>query len=650
MRGLMRGSIVLMIVLASATSSVAQEGTEEQLGTVVVTATRTEEPLESVTNSVSVVSDQDIADRQSLTVSDALRDVPGVNVSQQGSVGTLTSVFIRGTGSSGQTLVLFDGVEVNSPLVGGFNFGNITTQDIGRIEVLRGAGGTLYGSAAIGGVINLITKQGEGPPHFTVSSAGGNIGTNSDAATLSGRSGIVAYSASLGYLTTAGFRPANGDFSNLTGAARIDITPIEHGTLRGVWRSAHSSLGLADYNEPSVDVLDPDARERDEFYLGKLYRVAGAYTRSVSAISNQVTDEEPASGDFYGRSLGELFLAETQVNYLEGTAGMSTMGFEFKEQSAVSKSIYAGSESRSPHSRSNYAGYAQQQVFLLDNTLTAVAGFRVDGNQDFGSEVSASWSLGYLQDWGTQGRWTTHIKGSYAEGFRAPTFFDNAFNYPPYYFANPNLQPEISSEYDGGVQQHLGLDWLSVEGTFFTRRTKNLIDPYVAVEACPSATGLPSDASTACNFARGDVRGVETVLRMTPLTGLDLSGTYTYLDWDISMQPGSSLPATLVHVPHNQMASSVTYRRGNLLCASDELAGNVNLIFVGGRADVGGTDDPMYTRTDLAVRYDLPMPGHEARQLGWFARVQNLFDRNYDEVRGFKSPPINVLAGVEMTF
>jgi vitamin B12 transporter len=654
--------IVLMIALVGATGAVAEEDTEKQLGTVVVTATRTEAPLESVTNSVSVVSEADISARQSTTVTDALRDVPGVDVSQSGSLGSTTSVFIRGANSD-QALILFDGVEANSPNLGSFNFGNITTGNVGRIEVLRGAGGTLYGSEAIGGVVNVITRKGEGAPHITLSSGGGNIGTAAEQGALSGQTGMVAYTASLGYLTTAGFRPENDDFSDLTSSARIDVTPIEHGTLRGFWRSAHSSLGLADNDiGQGVRLLDPNARERDEFYLGKIewehavferltYRVAGAYTRTVNVVSDPTNAQETAAGlgSSYFRVPNEIITGETQVNYAEGSAGLSTVGFEFKELTGTVKSIYKSSFgdslTRFSHYRSNYAGYVQQQVFLLDNSLTGVAGFRVDGNEDFGSEVSASWSLGYLQDWGSDGRWTTHVKGGYAEGFKAPTF--NQLYFPG--FGNPDLDPEISSEYDAGLTQYLGFPWIAAEGAYFTRRTKNLIQ---------SAQTAPLTFVTA-NAARADVSGPEATLSVGPLFGFSLRGTYAYLDWNIIERPGFTLlPAakTLERRPHNRMATMVTYSRDDLVRAADHFVANVNVVFVGERHDLDPftfqdvDDQASYTRTDLALRYDTRSPWQAAQRVGWFARVQNVFDRNYDEVRGLKSPPINVLAGAEVTF
>lgn len=656
----------------------AEEEAEKPLGTVVVTATRTEAPLESVTSSISVVSAEEIDRRQVQTVAEALRTVPGVDVVQPGSPGTATTIFIRGANGN-QSLILFDGVQVNSPTLGGFNFGNIMTDDVGRIEVLRGAGGALYGSEAIGGVVNVISKKGDGAPHFSLASGGGNIGAFSQLVTAAGESGIVAYSASLGYVTGAGFRQRNDDFSNLTNAVRVDVTPIEHGTLRGFWRFANSSLGLANNNIGAGlgSFVDPDAREHDEFYLTKVeweheafknlsYRLSGSYTRTLNQFTDQANAQERGSPNFFGdpyflassRVPSDSWTGEAQANYAEGSIGISTVGIEFKEQSGeVKQENLDGSSSRFVHSRHNVAGYLQQQISLLQDRLVAVAGFRVDDNQDFGREVSSSWSIGYLQDWDGQGGWSTHVKGGYAEGFKAPTF--NDLFYPN--FGNPSLQPEISSEYDGGLEQHLGSRWVSVEATYFTRRTKDLIqfasaDPVL----CPNAAATPATFFNPCNVSRAGVSGVETALNVGPFWGVSLRGTYSYLNFELTAKQGfaplSPALQTLQRRPRNRMATTVEYQRDQVWRAGDHVMVNLNVFFAGERHDLDPftyqdvNDQPAYTRTDVALRYDMPCPGYERYRLGWFARIQNLFDRNYDEVRGFRAPPINVLAGARLSF
>jgi len=153
---------LLFLILFPNLSQAAEPAPANSLPPVVVTATRTEVPLNQLTTSVTVITAEDIRERQAELVLEVLRDVPGVEVVQTGSMGNTTSVFIRGS-ESDQVLVLIDGVEVNSTTLGAYNFANLTTENVERIEVLRGAGGTLYGSQAIGGVINILTKKGQGP-------------------------------------------------------------------------------------------------------------------------------------------------------------------------------------------------------------------------------------------------------------------------------------------------------------------------------------------------------------------------------------------------------------------------------------------------------------------------------------------------------
>jgi vitamin B12 transporter len=658
--------IATALLLAHGVAMAEEELAEKSLGTVVVTATRTEQPIEAATNSVSVITAQDISNRQTQTVSDALRDTPGVDVVQPGSTGTAAGVFIRGADSD-QTLILVDGVEVNSATLGGFNFGNIMTDDVGRIEVLRGSGGTLYGSEAMAGVINILSAKGVGAPHFSLASGGGNIGTSSTLATFGGERGIVSFAGSLGYFTTAGFRATNNDFSNLTSALRVDVTPIEHGTLRGFWRSANSSLGLADNNIGNGygTFIDPNARQSDTFYLAKgewehtptenlTYRISGAYNYTLNVLSDTPDPEVLAlpffSPDYflsYFRVPNTNTVADAQSDYTEGTLGVTTVGFEFKQQTGQLESVSLNptlAPTRFDASRNNYAGYVQQQLRFFDDRLSIVGGFRTDGNEDFGNETSAAWSVGYLEDWGQHDRWNTHVKSSYAEGFRAPTF--NELFFPK--SGNQNLAAETSSEYDVGAAQHLGFDWLVAEATYFTRRTSNLIQ-FTSLAQCPDAVVEPGATFTPCNLGRADVQGVETVVGAGPIHGVSLRGTYTYLDWNLL---GGK---QLLRRPHNRMAASLNYDRAQVLRPADRFNANLNVLFVGERTDIDpqlftNTANPTYTRVDLAMRYDMPLPGRETSTVGVFARVQNLFDRNYDEALGFKSPPINVLAGGRVTF
>ena len=277
--------LFLFVVLFCFSTLPAAEPPEPVLPPVFVTSTRTEIPLEQVTTSASVITAKDIQAQQAETVLEILRSVPGLDVVQTGSRGTTATVFIRGS-ESDHVLVLIDGVEVNSTTVGAFNFAHLTTENVERIEILRGAGGTLYGSQAIGGVINIITKRGIGPVEAGISLEGGNGWTNRQVLNLQGEAGKLGYSFSAAHIDSDGFRKVNDDYRNLSTSARLDYRLTEDMGLKGIFRFAKTDVGLFNNNN-FASQPDPNAREATTQYLGKLeweqkifknwdYRISGS--------------------------------------------------------------------------------------------------------------------------------------------------------------------------------------------------------------------------------------------------------------------------------------------------------------------------------------------------------------------------------------
>jgi vitamin B12 transporter len=609
-----------------------------QLEPVVVTATRMETPLKEVAPAVTVITQEDIQQQQAKTVAEALRNVPGLEVEQLGSRGTTTSVFIRGA-ESDQTLVLIDGMKVNSVTLGEFDFANLTTENVDRIEILRGGGGTLYGSEAVGGVINVITRKGEGTPTASVSAEGGNGATHREALSFSGSQGIVAFSGAVAYIDTEGFRPFNDGYHNFSTNARLDVSPIPQGDLRGFFRYSSSEIGLYN-NKNYLGVPDPNARQLDDFVLVKgewehapatsfSYRVAGAYVKDNERFFDEPDQFDPV--DFtVSRIPIERKIGEAQGNYSWRDLSITTFGFEFEEQSANVRSNSNFGPSAFNKSRNNFAYYLQERLHLLNERLFLTAGFRVDDNEDFGTQVTPSWSLVYLLP-----QTGTKLKGGYAEGFRAPNF--NELFFPD--FGNPNLNAEVSSEWDVGFEQDLWGQRFSLETNYFSRRVKGEIEG-VLVSRDPFTF-------QAQNLGRVDVQGVEVIPVLRLLPGLTLSGNFTFLDFHTKDD-------RLLRRPTEQGSVRVTYQRPVLRGTDDLLTFNVNVDVIGDRDDVdpqlGFRTNPMYARTDLAVSYSFPVHFLIFSRLVVYSKIQNLFDRHYQEVLGFRSPPLNYLAGIRLTF
>ncbi len=631
-----------------ANTSPRASGSEARLKTVVVTATRVEQPIDQIGTTVTVVPDQQMESQKIQDVGTALQQVPGVNVTQTGSPGTESDVSIRGASSS-QTLMLIDGVEVNSATTGAFNIANLTTDNLNRIEVLRGAGGSLYGSQAIGGVINLLSQEGEGAPSASLLSEGGNSATQRQIMTFSGSHGRLGFSGAVDYFSTEGFHLINDNSDNLSLQSRLDYHLSDDTTVRGFARYIKSNVSLTNLTISFGVPNNPTAHQRGEFMLYKgevehkfgdklVVKVNGYFVR------NQIRLNETPFTGFDGSEVDNI-PEENRGGQLEAiytwNENFRTVGgFDFRGLWARSNStsVFAGTPFISAFSadQQQYAGYLEQQGTFLNGHLLATGGFRVDGNSQFGKEVSPSWTVLIPIE-----KISTSLRGSYSEGFRAPSF--NELYFPG--FGNPDLSPEISSEYDGGFTTSFG-ELATLTATYFSRRVHNLI---VAVP-CTIGPGCPF-GSLAGNAGRVDTQGVEIVPSFTLYRGLNLSGSVTYID---ETHVSGTSGATPTRVPKWSAQSLLQYIGDGILDPHDRVAGSLAMTFVGDRDDITpiGTiqNHSAYYRFDLAASYALGRRWGLVADEEVFTRIQNLFDRTYSEAFGFRSPPINFVAGVKLDF
>lgn len=623
----------------SAQLSQTVQSQSTQLRPVVVTATRTEVPLTETAASVTVITAEEIRQQQASTVLEALRLVPGLDIAQNGSLGTTANVFIRG-GESDHTLVLIDGVEVNSVTLGAFDFSSLTTENIDRIEVLRGGGGTLYGSQAVGGIINIITKKGEGKPTITISTEGGKGNTHRETLSFSGSQGIVSVSGGLSSVDTDGFRRFNDGHRNFSTNLRVDVDLLPRGTFRNFFRYTDAKTGLFN-NKNYLSVPDLNARQLTNtlFWKGEWahqsfdtfdYRVAGSYVHD-----NQRFFDEP---DRFNSSFGvsripiETLTGEFQGNLYWRHLSVITFGFEFEERKADVQSNFDNFRSNydTKKSRRNFAYYVQEQLRLLNERLFITGGFRVDDNEDFGTHITPAGSIAYVFP-----QTGTKLKGGFAGGFRAPNF--NELFFPN--FGNPRLDAERSSEWNAGFEQTLWGQRFSLEAVYFNRRVKGLVEGALVDPA--------NFIFLAQNKGRVDIQGVEVIPVLRVFPGLTLSGNFTFLDFDT--QDGR-----LLRRPTKHGSVGINYERQGLSWSDDLLNLHLNVNVVGERDDLdparGPRKNPMFARTNFAASYSFVPRFFANIRLSVYTRVENLFDRNYQEVLGFRSPPLNYIAGVRVTF
>jgi len=592
----------------------AQNPTEQTLPQVVVTATRTEISPEQLTTSLTVITAEDMRERQAETVLEVLRSAPGLDVVQTGSRGNSASVFIRGS-ESDHVLVLIDGVEVNSTTTGSFDFAHLTTESIERIEILRGSGGTLYGSEAIGGVIQIFTKAGRGKPEITLSAEGGNGHTHRQVFALRGGTEKLGYSFSASRLETEGFHRFNDDYQNLAASSRLDLRLTDSSLLRGIFHFRKTDVGLFNSNN-FIGVPDPNARENVTDYLAKLdweqrlspawdYRLTGSLFKQHDKFSD---DPEPGSFDVRRRNRfrPRILTGEFQTNYRWQEWSTTTFGFEYKSRQARTDTIR--------ERQGDLAYYLQQQLSFFGDRLFLVGGVRLDDHQVFGTEWSPSTSVVYLiPESGTK------FKLGYAEGFKAPTMNELFFSG----FGNPNLGPETSWEVNAGVEQNF-FERFILGVTYFHREVKDLIE-------------FAPPTFQARNLGKVRLEGIELFGNFSFGEGLSVRTGYTFLESQTST-------GALLRRPRHRGNVQLNYEQKTFRI-------NLNTNIVGKRDDIGvpsgaTVKQPGYVQLDLASSYALPWQLSGVKELSLFGKVENLLNKKYEEADGFRARPLNFLIGI----
>ncbi len=598
----------------------------QALQLVVVTATRIPTPELELASSVTVVTADEIAAQQRRTFADVLKDIPGLNVVQQGGPGSVTSVFMRGTNSN-HTKVILDGIDVSDPsnANAAFDFGQLLTHDIERVEVLRGPQSGLYGSDAIGGVINVITSSGSGPVKAAASVEGGTFSSFNQTAGLSGSQDAFHYSANIAHLHS-GATPVtplellgplerrNDDYyDNFTVSTKLGLEVRQSLELGLVARytSTHLHYTGDDFSTfPALPAAQQSESSTDQYYgraTAHLLSLDGALnqTLGVAFMRNQTATLQPQIPE--SLNTGERVKVDWQgAIRLAGTATL-LLGVE-DARDEISQPLSASMRIDS--------GYAELQSQLGEHWFSAL-NVRYDDNDRFGGKVTYRIAPAWVST--TTG---TKLKASVGSGFKAPTLSELFQNFAPFFFANPDLRPESSVGYDAGIEQHLAGSRLRLGATYFHNHIRDLITTDV--------TG-----TTWANVGRATTDGVESFIACQPVSGLSLRLDYTY-----TQASDDVLQQELLRRPRHKGTLNASWQAG------DTLVLNLNLLAVSGWVDgnrdfsIPRLDAPGYTTVNLAAALDV------TRTLTVFGRVDNLFDRHYQNPVGFLQPRLGVFAGI----
>ncbi len=596
--------------LAILASLQANAQSTDDLEVIEVTSTRIATPIDQIGRSISVVTADEIEIRQQRFLYEVLQNIPGLQVTRSGSFGALATVSVRGLDSD-QTLIVQDGIVVNDPssFGNGFNFANFDTSDIERVEVLRGAQSTLYGSDAIGGVINIVTNTGAEGFGFSGFAEAGSFGSFRGSGTVRGGTEVLSGRLTVSGTSVDGFSSAdeaNGNteddgFENLTIAAKGRFQPSDTFRMEAVARYQNSENEFDSFSGGPVD--GDEVGEAEELTLGAFAYVTlldGKLENraSITYYENKrlnLTNDVPSFD-----AVGDRISYEYQATVRPNDHLALVAGFEFDEQTSEVTVGFGGNQQIDTTSV-----YGLVQVMPTDG-LTLDAGIRHDDVNTFGAETTFSVSGVYrLPNTGTS------IKASYAEGFRAPTAGELGFN--------PDLFAEFSKGWDIGVSQSFFDGDLEIQATYFDQSIDDLIAFDLAIFSF-------------LNVQEFDTSGLELGLQWAMSDQLSFSGTYTHLD---AFNVSTTLAAG--NQPDNRFSGEVTY------LPNDRLTLSIGVLFNGDEID-GATVLQDFTLVNVRASYQLT----DAIEI--YGRVENALDENYQDNLGFGTAPLSAFGGIRASF
>ncbi|MGC4028793.1 MAG: TonB-dependent receptor [Steroidobacteraceae bacterium] len=611
-------------VLSANSAIAADDGVEE----VVIVATRVAVAPEKVGNAVSVINEEAIRNSQTIIASDLLATVPSVGVTRNGGPGTLTSVRIRGA-EGDHTLVLIDGVQINDPSStgGGFDFGNLMIGDTSRIEVLRGPQSTLYGSQAIGGVINIVTVQPGDDLGGSLQGEYGSMSSSQIKGSVGGKfDRLTARVAGSYYHTDSvstfaggaeddGFR--NTTFSGRLGYAFTDAVSLD---LRAYY--ADGKVNTDGYPPPFYVFADSgDYTKSSQLigYAGLNFALLDGRLQNRLAFQRTDSDRDVFSGPIgsvlpTGKYKGENSRYEYQGTWKFSDRVTAVFGLQ-REESGMSSDLAPQRADVKLDS-----AYLQLQAEIIDG-LTLTAGDRYDDHETFGSEhspqVAAAWKLPT----------NTILRASWGEGFKAPTLYQLYSDY-----RNPFLQPETAKSWDMGVEQRFLDERASVSVTYFDRDTHNQINYLSCTFPLNAICSLPGHSSWGyyLNTVRTTADGLELQASVRIPGGLDFSANYTHMT-ATDRSPGS--PTEGLRLLRRPDAF------GNVTLGYNWPAGLYSAVAVRYTSSSVDVDD-MGARTTLGAYtlVDLRASWSVNKSLDVAARVENLFDEKYQSIYEFGAP------------
>jgi vitamin B12 transporter len=651
----MTNKLTLVTLIAAAAIITGQDARAQatdtaKLGTVIVSASKVPKPASSLTQPVTVLSGEDLRARGVTRVTDALREVPGAALVQSGSYGAVTSLFLRG-GESRYTKVLIDGVPVNSS-GGFFDFSHLTTDNIDRIEIVRGPASVLYGADAVSGIVQIFTRKGSRDTSASLAARGGTYRTVDLVADAAGPTGLGGFSLGAAQHSTDGILPFNNEYKNGTLSTALTFGEGVAGDAKISARYTAAEFHYpTDFAGQPVDSNSYRTQHRLTVGLDAGRNLTSSIQVRFLAGSNDVSDlTEDIAIPFGGttpqhsafRSRGFRRSAEGRIAFFLPTDATLTVGTTYErehENSSNGSGPVGGPETQTDSfdaSRHTFAYYSELLGNLTERFSYTVSG-RVDDNSDYDrfETYRIGANAGLLPG--------IRLRASLSTAFNAPAF--NQLRPTLFTVGSPDLRPERIRSAEIGLVTSFNRQLIQVSAGYFTQRFSDLIQFVNG--------GPPTFKGSFANLTGATANGYEAEIQLSPVRYWGGSASFTVVDprvteLDPAYQGDSQVGDALLRRASHSGSIVLSYARPS----TASFGASVN--FVGKRPDVDFAQFPSprvtlpaYAKLDLST--EVPLTGPNRAGLTLSARVENALDKRYEDVLHYTAPQRTILIGLRAT-
>ncbi len=633
------GCLALAATISISLSNFAEAGDDFSPDNIIITGVRTPIAAGDMSTAVTVIGRDELDLRQSFQLADVLRDVPGLTVARSGSAGSQAQIRMRGS-EANHVLVLIDGVEANDPASGDeFLFEHLSAMEVERIEVIRGPQSALWGSDAVSGVINIVTRKGVEGFDGGMTFEGGSFDTMRSSARVA--FGNEKWRASLGKsqsesdgtnVSRSGDEDDGYDLDTVQ--ARLSFDPSEAVSLDFTARhvEAHNEFDPTDYFVTGLPADGDRVNEADRtVYSGAASIVGGRWTHKLGVNWLESNNASFADGAQEGTVGAERLKASWQSTVEVSDGHRLTGAIDYRDTDFMQTGPIGWGDPNQNQSLTN-TGYVLDYVGEVEETFTITASIRYDDNSDFDNVTT--WRLGASYDLLPD----TRLRGSYGLGQKAPTFIERYGFFSSSFIGNSDLTPEISNSWE------IGIDHVAHEGrvllglTYFNAELEDEIDGFVWDNVNFAYTAANKDGES-------KRQGVETTMDAQLSDKVVLSANYTWTDAEEPNGAGGFRKE--LRRPEHAGAVALTWS------AEGGTVINVNAAYVGDAEDIFFPPWPLPSEivtldSYVLVSASVQVPIADGAQL--FGRVENALDETYEDVYGFATPGIALYGGIRVSF